>query len=503
MVTSWWPWLILMALAGQFVLLQLWSGVQYGDAPRNLHWAMLTAENPAFLIGAPDPYDRIDGFVPDSPELAPRGVVSDHQSRFHPWWGPVPVLLMAGVWWLTGSQTLMTLVVPLAAGGAVLACYGLGSWLFDRRTGLLAAAFVALCPLFYQNAVISYSEAISTLFLLLALWAYLRGQVALTIVLGALTLLCKMDMAVVYGGVIGCSLLYRLYHRVERRLVVQSLLALLVPGLLLMGWYWLRTGVPLPMGTGKGFSLDIFRLVALDMLQGFFFIPWYGSLLTLAVVGVGIVLGLRSPRLTGEQRLILGSWVGLGLFVLLVYMFTPGAGNTPRVILPSLPAVALLAVEGWQRLPRPWVRRVALYMGTLLIITSAFVAYFIVLHRPFLEAHQDLWQFLREQPRGFVLVAEPWSTLWHTGQPVTWFEGDIQFQENILHNREHFARYTEQHPIRYVPVPRPQGVAAIERSTFNVDAKGLYSAEVVAYLREHAQHVALPPYYDLYILPPE
>jgi hypothetical protein len=46
-------------------------------------------------------------------------------------------------------------------------------------------------------------------------------------------------------------------------------------------------------------------------------------------------------------------------------------------------------------------------------------------------------------------------------------------------------------------------VAAIERSTFNVDAKGLYSAEVVAYLREHAQHVALPPYYDLYILPPE
>jgi hypothetical protein len=500
-LTSRWFWLLL--LSGQFVLLQLWSGVQYGDAPRNLHWALLTVENPKFLLDAPDPYSRIDGFVPDPPELAPRGEVFEQQSTFHPWWGPVPVLLMAGVWWLTGSQTLMTLVVPVAAGGSVLACYGLGSWLFDRRTGLLAAAVVALWPLFYQNAVISYSEAISTLFLMLALWAYLRSHVVLTVLLGAITLLCKMDMAVLYGGVVGCSLLYRLYHRMDRRLIVHSLLALLLPGLLLMVWYWLRTGFPLPMGTGKGLSLDIFRLVALDMLQGFFFIPWYGSILTLGVVGVGVVPGLRSPRLDSEKRLILGSWVGLGLFVLLVYMLTPGAGNTPRVIMPSLPAVALLAVEGWQRLPRLWLRRVALYMSVLLIITSAFVAYFIMAHRPFLEAHRDVWQFLREQPRGFVLIAEPWVTLWHTRQPVTWFEGDIEFQENILHNREHFIHYTTQHPIRYVPVPRPQGVAAIERSAFNVNAQGLYADEVVAYLRVHARQVALPPYYDVYILPLE
>jgi hypothetical protein len=498
-----WRWFWLILLAGQFSLLQLWTGVQYGDAPRNLHWALLTVENPGFLSGAPDPYDRIDGFVPDPPELAPGGEVSSQPATFHRWWGPVPVLLMAGVWWLTGSQTLMTLVVPVAAGGSVLACYGLGAWLFDQRTGLLAAAFVALSPLFYQNAVISYSEAISTVFLLLALWSYMRGQVVLTVLLGAVTLLCKMDMAVVYGGVVGCSLLYRLYHRMERRLIVNSLLALLVPGLSLMGWYWLRTGFPLPMGTGQGLSLYLFSLVALDMLQNLFFIPWYGAILTLGVICVGVVSGLRSPRLNGEQRLILGSWVVLGVFVLLVYMMTPGAGNTPRVILPSLPAVALLAVEGWQRLPRPWKRRVGFYMGALLITTSAFVAYFIVAHRPFLEAHRDVWQFLREQPPGFVLVLEPWSTLWHTGQPVTWFEGDSQFQQNILHDRENFINYTQEHPIRYVPVPRPPGVAAIERSTFNVDAKELYADEVVAYLREHARQVALPPYYDVYILPPE
>jgi 4-amino-4-deoxy-L-arabinose transferase-like glycosyltransferase len=413
-------------------------------------------------------------------------------------------MLMAAAWWLTGSLTILALVVPAAAGGAVLASFGLGRWLFDVRTGLLAAALVALTPLFYQSAVVSYSEAISTLFLVLALWMYMRERTILAVVLGSLALLCKMDMAVVYGGTVAASLLYRLLYQRERRRITHSLLALLLPGLVLMGWYWLRTGSPLPTGTGRALSPEVFRLVAVDMVQNVFFVPWFIGLLLLGTIGYGAVRGLRSARLTTEQRVILASWAGLGLFVLLVYMFTPGASNTPRVLLPAWPALALLAVEGWQQFPARWRRRVFLYMGALCVVTSMAVVYFVFSHRPFQTVHADLWQELREQPQGWVVIYEPWQTLLHTRQPVTWFESDRQFQHNILHNRANFARYTEQNAIRYIPVPRQAAIDVLSRSPFHViPAHGLYSADVVHYLEDRAEHVALPPYYDLYIVPAE
>lgn len=498
LLTSRWLWLIL--LTGQFALVQALTGVQYGDASRNLHWGMLTAENPGFLLGAADPYGRTKGFVPDPPELAPLGLAETDERQFHSWWGPLPVLLLALVWKLTGARELLALVVPLAAGGTVLACYALGSWLLDRRDGMLAAAFLALFPLFYQHAVISYSEAISALFLLLVLWAYLRGQIVLTVVLGTLTLLCKMDMLVVYGGVVGCSLLYRLRYEPEPRDVAHSVLALLLPGLALMAWLWLRTGSPLPTGSGRGVSVAIFQLLALDMLQRLFFIPWYGAILTLAVLGGCIARGLRSPRLTADQRVVLGAWIGWGLLVLLVYMATPGASNSPRVLIPSLPAVALLVVEGWRQLPRQWGRRVGLYVGALFLVTSLFVVYFQFTYAPYMRAHAGLWGWLREQPQGFVLTANPWLTLWKTGQPVVWFEGDTAFQANILHNRTNFARYVTQNPIQYVPVPRAELVPAMAASPIKFPVNGMYGDEVLIYLREHARQVAVPPYYDVYVL---
>lgn len=65
---------ILTLLAGQFALVQALTGSQYGDAPRNMHWGILSVENPAFLFGAPDTYERIKGFPPEPPSLAPRAL---------------------------------------------------------------------------------------------------------------------------------------------------------------------------------------------------------------------------------------------------------------------------------------------------------------------------------------------------------------------------------------------------------------------------------------------
>src|SRR5690242_17398212 len=86
---------LLALLASQYLIVQLATGPLYGDAPRNLHWGLLTAEQPGFLLGAPDPYERIKGFQPTPESLAPLGLYRNPPSGLHPWWGPVVPLLFA------------------------------------------------------------------------------------------------------------------------------------------------------------------------------------------------------------------------------------------------------------------------------------------------------------------------------------------------------------------------------------------------------------------------
>jgi hypothetical protein len=328
----------------------------------------------------------------------------------------------------------------------------------------------------------------------------MRGRTISATLFGIATILCKINMAPIYCGVIGCSLLYRLRYRRDLQSLRHSFAALALPALALIGWYWVRTGSPIPT-TNSAFDMVQLRLQSLDMLQMLFYIPWYGALLTLAIIGVCAVRGLRSPRLAAEDRVILASWVVFGIVALIGYMATPYMDNSPRALLPSIPALALLFAEGWSQLSRAWARRAAFYLAALFLVVNIFVTYYGWEFVQFTNTFDGVWQVLREQPRGWVLTNMVWPTVWETRQPTTWFEGDTQFEANITHNRANFARYTAAHDIRYVIVPRAGTDAAISKPLIQVDTTHLYGDDVIQYLQEHAQHIPVPPYYDFYILP--
>jgi hypothetical protein len=82
---------------------------------------------------------------------------------------------------------------------------------------------------------------------------------------------------------------------------------------------------------------------------------------------------------------------------------------------------------------------------------------------------------LREQPRGYVLTEAYWHTILYARQPATWFEFDETFQRNIMENADHFARYLDRHPIRYVVLP--------------AYGDALASPDVRAYLDRHATRI--------------
>jgi hypothetical protein len=469
--------LVLALLAGQFALIQLATGMMHGDAPRNLHWGLLTVEQPRFLLDAPDLYERIKGFPPDPLSLASRDLYRNPPGALHPWWGPVAPLLWAAVWSATRSYTLLQLVIPLAAAGVVLLTYGLARDIYGRQRALIAAAFLACFPLFLDYAITSYSETLSALVLTGALLAFWRRRTVLAVLLGGLAAWSKMDLLLLYTGVVGACLLAMWWRREWTLGRWHTLIAFGAPVLLGLPWLWLHYlgGAP---GGQRGLSLSLFTIILPQMLELLFYIPWYGALIALAAVAAGIVAALRAP-IAPLTRVFLGSWLGLGLLVTLVYAATPGAGNSPRILIPALPAAAVLFAAGLPRLAVRWRRRIGFFLVVLFFAVDLILIGYAAYQGSIVRSYGPAWEVLRDQPRGFVLTDRYWEAILYARQPATWFEGDEVFQRNIMHNQEHFARYVTQNPIRYVVLPAEGDLAA---------------PEVRAYLDSHAQPIAAGSY---------
>ena len=445
--------LLLAALAGQFALVQLATGVQFGDAPRNLHWGLLVWEQPGFLVGGLDSYERIKGFPPVPDDLAPRRLWANSYGGMHPWWGPVTPLLFAGVWGLTRSYTLLQLIIPLAAGATVLLTYGVGRRLIGPGPALTAALFLSCYPLFREYGTVSYNETLGALLLSAALFAYGGGRTAAAVALGTLAALTKMDLFVLYVGTVGVCMLF---DRTGRRELAwrHHLIALLGPLLLASPWVWLHYLGAGESGPTQPLSPQLFTIIFPMLIEQTFAIPWYGALLTLGVIGAVVAWGLRARAVSPLAAVLLGSWLGLALLVTLIYCATPGAGNSPRVFIPALPALALLFGAGFGQLGVAWRRRSGFFLAVLFaLVNGVMIWYNLGMYGAPIRAAAPAFAELRGREQGFVLTPLYWETILFTRQPATWFEGDPLFQERVMTDPPTLARYLAAHPIRYVLLP--------------------------------------------------
>jgi hypothetical protein len=234
-------------------------------------------------------------------------------------------------------------------------------------------------------------------------------------------------------------------------------LALGVPALCLAPWLALVYGVigrPTTMGGGP--QGDIFLRVAPQMVEQLFTLPVPLALAVLAGLIGAAGAGLWRGRGLAERDalLLLGVWLGLGTVVLLVYSAMPGASNNPRVLIPVLPALCLLAARGLLRIGgRPRVYGVTLLLALFLAIGAQSVVFQTIQARVASRA-MPAWEVLRGEPRGAVLTEHYWHAALYARQPATWFEHDPAFERAIMHDAANFRRYLAAHPIRYVVLPR-------------------------------------------------
>jgi hypothetical protein len=460
-IKSWWKswryWL-LAALAVQYAVLQLATGVEYMDAPRNLHWGLYFVEQPRFLIDTEDVNDRIKGFPPTPASLAPGGGAIGRSAPLHPWWGPLYVVLFGGVWRLTGSYTALRLVVPIAAGATVLLTYAFGARYFNSRVGLLAAVLLALFPIYRENGPIAFVEPLSALLILCALWAVLARRTGLAVLLGSLTVLGKIDMIVLYFGTIILTTLASARAPGERLPLRHIATCLIAPLLVLLPWLYLIYVLNArPTTVAGGPQWDVFITLAPLMFDQLFTIHPIiaASLLGALVAAAGWSLWMRKGARPAVYHM-LAIWLALGCVVMLVYTAMPGASNNPRVLIPALPAFCLLVADGFEWMRARLSRLTIGYVLMLFMLIDGVGVWYQLLQARAADTHMPVWAALRDQPRGYVLTADFWNAALYARQPVTWFDMDTTFQHNILQNLDHFQNYLASTPIRYIVLPHDE-----------------------------------------------
>jgi len=89
---------------------------------------------------------------------------------------PAYPFFIAGVWWLTGRESLQAVRAAQVALSllTVVLVYRLGRLVFDDRTAFLAAAIVAFYPSLLFAGILLLSETLFTLFVVLTAWAFAR-----------------------------------------------------------------------------------------------------------------------------------------------------------------------------------------------------------------------------------------------------------------------------------------------------------------------------------------
>lgn len=457
----------------------------------------MALETPRFLIDAENPYDRVNGFTPDPPSLAPAGLAHGRSGPLHPWWGPLYPILFGVVWRVSGSYAALQSIVPLAAGAVVLLTCALGSRYVGQRGGLLAAALLALFPVFREHGPLSFVEPLSALLLTIALWAFVEQRTWLAAISGALAIYGKVDLIVLYFGT--ATLTWFLRQRGEHPLPLRhALLALGIPALCFAPWMALIYGlVGRPTTVGGGPQIDVFLTVAPQMLEQMVTLPLPLAAATLALVAVPAALAIWRNR-AGAATTMLAIWVALGAIVLLVYSTLPGASNNPRVFIPALPALCVLAAAGLEQIGhRLRFALVATIMIVFVAVNGAGIVYQALQARA-TAATMPVWAALREAPAGIILTDQYWHAALYARQPATWFEHDPVFQRNIMQNTTNFRRYLTVAPIRYVVLPRDPEAGAKRLASpeaqwyatlplgrdLGWSAEPLASAEVRAYLEE-------------------
>ena len=122
-------------------------------------------------------------------------------------WEPLrPVMwpLILGVLWKAGMNVILAgRILEIAIGSlCILLTYFIGKRVFNEKTGLLAAVFLALSPTFFFFSGIMLAEIVSTFFSLLSIYLMLRKKYFFSGLILALAFLARYHQLIAFAAAV-------------------------------------------------------------------------------------------------------------------------------------------------------------------------------------------------------------------------------------------------------------------------------------------------------------
>ncbi len=237
------------------------------------------------------------------------------------------------------------LISILFSLGTIFATYLLGKELFNRRTGIVSAIFLAAAPLFFRSSLMAMMDTASAFFFVLSVYAFVRflngktSHIVLGVVLG-LALLTRFEPLLLFG----IFLIYLAVTKNIRKYAKQLGIAFFIALVMAAPWYLISFGrANTNTGTELSWFLDIVFKRHHGGMPGIDLSYFAGVLLPSLSQIVGLVALLGAGHIlikknTNKATLVLIVWA---ITVYLFFSITPV--RLPRYSINYLPAFSLLA----------------------------------------------------------------------------------------------------------------------------------------------------------------
>ncbi len=302
--------------------------------------------------------------------------LDENLGRDEPFWAPPLFHLISGSAYSALNNTAaMKFISPIFAILTLIFTFFLAKRLFNTKIAFYTLIFLASIPLFIDYSVFSYVESVLLFFIVLSVYLAVKNRVILASIAAGLGILTKYNALFIIP-----LLIYIIYkNSPKKRIRVKNIsIIILVPLIIASPWLmrnWIILGNPIwpflnfifnGLQTSSYSALHLERLVHINMIiftylglfgipNGnpenlfFFNIPFINVLITIWLIGTLILILplIFSKKIKNKNLLTI--WITFYLILLLVYIANVGFGVT-RIILPAIPAIAMVWAHGFSKL---------------------------------------------------------------------------------------------------------------------------------------------------------
>ncbi|MBI2651794.1 glycosyltransferase family 39 protein [Candidatus Woesearchaeota archaeon] len=329
--------------------------------------------------------------------------LNENLGRDEPFWAP-PLfhLTQALIYIIFGNMNIADIIIkfisPLFAILTIIFSYLSIKKIFDGKIAFYSLLFLAFIPLFMDYSIFGYVESMLAFFVIASIYfAISKKNVMASLFLG-LGILTKYNAVFIMP-----ALLYIAYKnsKSKKDAIKSMLIILIIPLIIASPWLirnWIVLGNPVwPFinfifnGVPSKFSgFDFNRFTSINLITYayagffgipdgnpkalfFFEIPYINQLIILGIIATLIFI---SPLIFAffakkiKNKALLALWIIPYIFLFLLYVGNVGFSVT-RIIMPAIPAIAVLWAYGFGEMLKPKYKK--LILAFFILIISAFI----------------------------------------------------------------------------------------------------------------------------------